>query len=195
MKIGMPALRLLPICLGLVFGFLPAANAAKTHLTKVARVEAPPAGKVLVNIHGTFRDLIRYPIFDDTGRFLMDMPQHSEYQLICEPGTKSFVAWISMGGNVVIATAELAPDKIYDLALERHGFAAKFVVLAKDPKYRKKLVALEKGEKDKVFTLDRDEAAIAFEASQKQHIEDIKRDFLGGKKSERVVHVSKDDCR
>ena len=43
---------------------------------------------------------------------------------------------------------------------------------------------------EKVFTLQRDEAALSYEASQKAHIEQIKTDFLGGKKSGRVVHVN-----
>lgn len=185
------SVRLL-LYLGILPLLLLPVNGADTRITKVARIDLPPKGKVLVNIHGTFRDLVRYAIFGEDGTFLMDLPQHSECQLTCEPGTKSFIA---IGSNVAVVTADLVADKVYDLAIDRQGFSTKFVILAQDPKYRKNLESIEKKEKDNIFTLERDEAAVKFEAAQKERLLAIKSDFLGGKKSGRVARLGKDDCR
>jgi len=43
--------------------------------------------------------------------------------------------------------------------------------------------------------MERDEEVLNYEAAKQPHIDDVKRDFLGGSKSFRVHHVSKDDCR
>ena len=170
-------------------------NAAKTHITKVTRISVPPAGKALVNIHRVFGGPIRNPIFDGSGNFLMDLPGTSECQLVCQPGQKVFITWY--GANPInVVTADLAPDKTYDLLLLLDFWkGVLFIPVSQAPAKLHDLEKLEKKEADKVFTLERDEAALNFEASQKVHIEQIKTDFLGGNKSGRVVHVNKDDCR
>jgi hypothetical protein len=171
-------------------------NAAKTHVVAVSRIEAPPAGKALVNIHRVFENSVRCPIFDESGKFLMDLP-FGECQLVCEPGQKSFITWF--GANPInVVTADLAPDKTYDLVFYIGGAwqgGLFFVPLSKASNKWNKLEKLEKEERNKIFALERDDAALKFEASQQKHINEIKADFLGGKKSDRVVHVNKDDGR
>ena len=174
-------------------------NAAKTHITKVERIPAPPTGKALVNIHrtgfaGAIGNNIRNPIFDESGTFLMDLPGNCDCQLVCEPGQKTFITWY--GANPInVVTAELAPDKTYDLLFDSTFTKIIFVPYPKTPAGRKKLEKIERQHQKRVFRLERDEVALNFESLQKAHIEQIKTDFLGGKKSDRVVHVNKDDCR
>jgi hypothetical protein len=171
-------------------------NAAKTHLTEVARISAPPAGKALVNIHRRLKDSlagnsIRSPIFDGSGTFLMDLPGDCECQLVCEPGQKTFITWYG-ASSVCVVTAELAPDKKYDLVLCLDSKGVVLVPLSQAPAKLRKLDldGPKQQQAEKVFTLQRDEAALSYEASQKAHIEQIKTDFLGGKKSGRVVYVN-----
>jgi len=174
-------------------------NAAQTHITKVTRIPAPPAGKALVNIHranfgGGWTANVRTPLFDESGTFLMDLPRRCECQLVCEPGQKTFISWY--GANPVnVITADLAPDKTYDLLIDLTWPKIIFVPFSKDPAGRKKLEKIEKQDANEVFRLERDQTALDYESSQKAHIDQIKKDFLGGGKSDRVVHVSKDDCR
>jgi len=189
------------VCLGLVLGFPLTTQAAKTHITVVSRLAAPPEGKALVNIYriggqGPWGADIRIPIFDESGKFLMDLPKKSECQLVFEPGTKTLITWF--GSNPInIVTADLAPNKTYDLVFDvsiwRGG--TYLVPLSQAPHDLQKYEKLEKDLIKKVYALERDEAAVNFETSQKAHIEEIKVDFLGGTKSDRVVHVKKDDCR
>ena len=126
----------------------------------------------------------------------MDLPGDCECQLVCEPGQKTFITWYGTS-SICVVTADLAPDKTYDLVLCLDQKGVIFVPLSQAPAKVRKLDLEGPRQKhaEKIFTLDRDEAALNFEASQKTHIEQIKTDFLGGTKSGRVVHVNKDDCR
>lgn len=178
------------------------ANAAKTHITLVSRLAAPPAGKALVNIHrlgpkGPWgSDDFRIPIFDETGKFLMDLPNKTECQLIFEPGTKTLITWF--GANpVAVVTADLAQNKTYDFVFDVSIWkgGTYLVPLSQAPHGLQNLEKLEEKMAKKVYVLERDEAALAYEASQQAHIEQIKADFLGGKKSARLVHVNQNDCR
>jgi hypothetical protein len=188
------------MCLALVWGFPLTSQAAKTHLTEVARIAAPPEGKALVNIFhtgipGPMGANVRVPIFDETGKFLIDLPDGAECQLILDPGTKSLIAWW-MGNPINVLTADLAPNKTYDLVFDKGLLAdSVFVPLSKASRSLRNLDKLEHKLTHRIVTLDRDQVALDFEASQKDHIEKIKADFLGGPKSKRVIHVGKDDCR
>ena len=97
-------------------------NAAKTHITKVSRLAAPPEGKALVNIHrvggkGPWGANIRIPIFDESGKFLIDLPKKSECQFVFEPGTKTLITWWC-ANPINVVTADLAPNKTYDLVFD-----------------------------------------------------------------------------
>jgi hypothetical protein len=186
------------ICLALVFGLPLATQAAQTHITQVARLAAPPEGKCLVNIYriagqGPWGANIRIPIFDESGKFLMDLPKKSECQLVFEPGKKSLITWF--GSNPVnVLTADLAPNKTYDLVFDISVFKGGTYLLPLSQAGHD-LPELEKKVETRIYALERDEAALAFETSQKAHVAQISADFLGGRKSDRVIHVSKDDCR
>lgn len=195
---------LLAVCLGLVLSLPLTSQATVTHITKVTRIPAPPAGKSLVNIHRTFQGWFRCPIFDESGTFLMDLPEFCEYQQVCEPGQKSFILWFT-GGQTQVVTADLAPDKTYDLVIDEfkgkdlkifNGYRGYlFSPLSMNPRWRNKLKELDQREENKVFTLNRDEVAINIEKAKQERINDIKHDYLGGEKSESVIQMSKDDCR
>jgi hypothetical protein len=175
-------------------------HAAKTHITEVSRLSSPPEGKALVNIHriggmGPFGADIRIPIFDESGKFLMDLPRKSECQFVFEPGPKTLITWFQ-ANPVNIVTVDLAPNKTYDIVFDASmGIMPFFVPLSQAPHKLQDLKKLEGKLAPKVYALERDEVALAFEASQKAHIEQIKADFIGGKKSDRVIQVNKDDCR
>jgi len=182
------------ICVGLILGVPQMANGAKIKITQVARISLPPSGKALVNLYRPMGGPIRNPIFDETGKLLMDMPGKSTCQLVLEPGSKSLISWC--GANPISVTSlNLAPDKTYDLVLAAVAFKGVFFVpLSQAPKKLKDLQKLEKAAPG-VYVMERDAEALAYEAMQKEKIEEIKRDFLGGRKSDRVVKVRKDDCR
>jgi len=103
--------------------FLPSAcSAARTLITNVPRIPAPSAGKALVNIHrtnfgGGWVAKVRTPLFDGSGTFLMDLPRGCECQMLCEPGQKTFITWFG-NSTVCVVTADLAPDKTYDLVID-----------------------------------------------------------------------------
>jgi hypothetical protein len=169
-----------------------ASRAAKTVVIGAARIAAPPDGKALVNIHRRIKGPIRCPIFDENGTFLMDLPAKSECQLVCPPGQNTFITWL--GANPVkVMVADLAPDKTYDLLLDLDWKGVVFIPLTQASAKLRDPEKLEK--KEAVCILERNEVALNYEASQKAHIAKIKADFLGGKKSDRVIHVSKSDCR
>jgi len=192
---------LLPACLGLVLGLPLAIQAAQTHLTEVSRLAAPPAGKALVNIYrvggqGPWGADIRIPLFDESGNFLMDLPKKSQCQLVFEPGTKSLITWFQ-SNPINVVSMELLPNKTYDLVFSVSIWkgGAYLIPLSQASSDLKSPDKIEKDIIKKVYALNRDEVALNFESSQKAHIEQIKTDFLGGRKSDRVVHVKKDDCR
>jgi hypothetical protein len=188
------------LCLLMALAFAPASQAARTHITEVARQAAPPPGKALVNIHriggvGPFGADIRIPIFDETGKFLMDLPNKSECQLVFEPGTKSLITWFQ-SAPLNVVTMDLAPDKTYDLIFDAGIMTAPSLIpLSQASRGVRNIDKLENKIARKVYALDRDEVALAFESSQKDHLAQIKTDFLGGRKSDRVIRVKKDDCR
>jgi hypothetical protein len=203
-KLGKNMIRsfyLSSVCLGLILGVPLTSQAAKTHLTKVTRMAAPPEGKALVNIYriggvGPFGADIRIPIFDESGKLLMDLPLKAECQFVFEPGSKSLITWF--GANPIdVLTADLAPNKTYDLVFDVSVWKGGpyFVPLSQASHGLQNLRKLEKRVPKGVYVLERDDVALAFEASQKDHIDQIRADFLGGKKSDRVIHVNKDDCR
>ena len=53
----------------------------------------------------------------------------------------------------------------------------------------------KKEEGGKVYQLVRDEEVAKYEAANKEANEQRRKDFLEGKKTNRVFHVNKDDCR
>ena len=187
---------LFAVCLGVILS-LPVTSHAGSRLLKATRISAPPAGKVLVNFHrpSSYGGVEILPIFDGNGTMLIDLPGKAEYQLICDPGEQLFMAW---SDQVTVVKADLAADKVYDIMVDiGMGWMRsniRLVPLNKDASRRDKLDDFERREK-RLYTLDRNSFVTKYEEKNKKRIEDIKRDFLGGNKSDRVSYLGKDDAR
>jgi len=167
------------------------------HVTMTQRMQQPPAGKALVNFHrpSNWGGAELFAIFDGNGKMLIDLPGASVYQYVAEPGEQLFIAWAD---HVTVVKADLAPDRIYDIMVDiGMGWVRgniTLVPLAKGDPRRAELPKFEKREK-RVLALNRDEHVTAYEARNAERIQEIKRDFLGGEKSERVSYLHRDDCR
>ena len=166
-------------------------------LTKVQRIEQPPAGKALVNFHrpSTWGGNQLYPIFDINGKMLIDLMGGCEFQQVCEPGENVFMGWAE---HVAVVKADLAPDKVYDIVVDvSMGWVKGNIFmspLAKGDPRRSKVAEFEQREKT-VLGLNRNQHIVDFEAKNQTRVGEIKRDFLSGQKSDRVKVLSKDDCR
>jgi hypothetical protein len=188
--------RLFAVGLGLALT-LPVTGHAGSRLLKVTRISAPPAGKVLINFHrpSSYGGMEKLPIFDGQGTMLIDLPGKAEYQLVCEPGEHLFIAWAD---HVSVVKADVAPDKIYDIMVDTApGWMRaniRLVPLTKDASRREKLEDFERREK-RLYTLDRNKYVTKYEEKNQKRIEDVKRDFIDGKKSDRVSYLNKDDAR
>ena len=66
--------------------------------------------------------------------------------------------------------------------------------LAKGDPRRSKLPDFDRREKT-VVALNRNQHVTDYEAKNQKRVEEIKRDFLAGQKSDRVKSLQKDDCR
>jgi hypothetical protein len=166
-------------------------------LTKVERIQQPPAGKALVNFHrpSTWGGNQLFPIFDVNGKMLIDLPGGCEFQQVCEPGENVFMGWAE---HVSAVKVDAAPDKTYDIMVDiSMGWIKGNIFMspmAKGDARRSKLPDFERREKT-VVALNRNQHVIDYEAKNQKRVEEIKRDFLGGQKSERVTSLQKDDCR
>jgi len=201
---------------------LPQKSAALDIESKqVARISAPPAGKALINLHVTVAPfLMRTPIFDETCALVADLPTHSVAQIVCDPGVKSFFSQVQGGaGAIRVLSVDAAADKTYDLLFYKPNakgagsiyqypeVVAQFKKIEKKEKdptkaaaakaafVNKKLEGFQKGEGDRVYELIRNNSVTEYEARCRADMEERKRDFLQGSKTNRVVRVSKTDCR
>jgi hypothetical protein len=167
------------------------------HLTKVQRIAAPPSGKALVNFHrpSNWGGAEKFAIFDINGKMLMDLPGGCEFQMVCDPGERVFIAWAD---HVTVVKADLAADKTYDIMVDiAMGWVRGNIMLIpmeKNDARRDKLDSFEKREK-RVVALNRNKHVEDYEAKNKDRIEQIKKDFLSGEKSDRVKELHRDDCR
>ncbi len=165
---------------------------------KVARITQPPAGKALVNFHrpSNYGGELRLPIFDGNGKMLMDLPGGSIFQHVCNPGEQVYIAWAD---HVTVVKADVAPDKIYDILVDvSMGWVQANIYLAplaKDSPRRAKLAEFERREKRSLGLNIAAPRVAEYEANNQKRVQDIKRDFLGGQKDERVKILKKDDCR
>jgi hypothetical protein len=190
--------RLLVLCSLFIVGvpFVSSAGLPK-HLTKAERINAPPSGKALVNFHrpSNWGGGEKFAIFGKDGKMLIDLPGGSEFQYVCDPGEQVFIAWAD---HVTVIKAEVAADKIYDVMIDiGMGWVRgniQLIPLAKGDDRRSKLADYEKREK-KVVALNRNKHVTDYEEKNQDRIEQIKKDFFGGDKSDRAVKLGKDDCR
>ena len=174
------------------FGGLP------KHLVKTDHISAPPSGKALVNFHrpSNWGGAEKFAIFDDTGKMLIDLPGGAEFQMVCDPGRKIFIAWAD---QVSVVKADLAADKTYDIMVDiGMGWVRgniRLIPLAKGDPRREKLAEFEKRESKRVVAQNRNKHVEDYETKNQGRIQEIKKDFLGGEKSERVAVLNQDDCR
>ena len=164
----------------------------------VARISQPPPGKALVNFHrpSSYGKPVGVPIFDINGKMLVDMRGASLFQIVCDPGEPVFIGWAE---HVTVIKANLAPDKIYDVMVDvAPGWVSAnifFTPLTKDHPRRAKLAEFDRREKWTI-AINPDSPRVAeYEAKNRERIELIKQDFLGGSKSDRVIYLHKYDCR
>ncbi len=167
------------------------------HLTKVQRITQPPPGKALVNFHrpSNWGGAELFAIFDGNGEMLIDLPGGSEFQQICDPGEHIYFAWAD---QVTVVKSDLAANKVYDIMVDiGMGWVRgniRLVPLNKDSPRRVRLAEFEKRERQ-ILAQNRTDHVANYEAKHKERIEQIKQDFLGGQKSERVSRLRQDDCR
>jgi hypothetical protein len=167
-------------------------------ISKVARINQPPAGKVLVNFHrpSNWGGAEKFAICDGDGKMLIDLPGGSEFQLVCDPGERIFIGWAD---QVSVVKADLAADKTYDVVVDISlGWVRGNIwlnPLAKGDARRDRLTEFEKREGKRVLGLNRTRYVEKYEAKNQERIQQIKRDFLGGDKSDRARLLQKDDCR
>jgi hypothetical protein len=127
---------------------------------------------------------------------LVDMRGASLFQIVCDPGETVFIGWAE---HVTVIKADLAPDKIYDVMVDvAPGWVTAnifFTPLTKGDHRRADLADFDRREKWTI-AINLDSPRVAeYEAMNHERIEQIKRDFLSGEKSERVKVLAKDDCR
>jgi hypothetical protein len=194
MKIRRIAIHSLALCL--VFG-LPIAAWAGSKLIPTHRIASPPSGKALVNFHRptAYGGNERVPIFDGTGKMLIDLPGKSEFQVVCDPGEQLFIAWAD---HVSVVKADLAADKTYDIMVDvGMGWMEaniRLMPLSKDDPRRAKLDDFERRERH-VWAMERNKHVIDYEAKNQERVQQIKKDFIAGEKSDRMGFLSKSDCR
>jgi hypothetical protein len=164
----------------------------------VARISQPPPGKALVNFHrpSSYGKPVGVPIFDINGKMLVDMRGASLFQTVCDPGETVFISWAE---HVTVIKADLAPDKIYDIMVDvAPGWVTANIFLTPltkgDPR-RAKFAEFDRREKWTLAINPGSPRVAEYEAKNRERIEQIKKDFLSGEKSERVKVLAKDDCR
>lgn len=178
-------------------------------LPKSQRLTAPPPGKALVNFHSTYDGWYPYQIYDQEGRNICEMPGWSQFQYVCSPGEHVFMGWADW---VTVVEANLAPDKVYDIMVDRPSLGmmkpgiVMNPVLKDDPRrlamaeFEDRIVSQRKNLRVRLipaypFT-DYPNSAAAYEKREAGRIAEIKRDFLnGGEKADRVKLLGPDDCR
>jgi hypothetical protein len=165
---------------------------------RVARISQPPLGKALVNFHrpSNYGGGRLIAIFDGNGKMLMDLPGGTLFQHVCDPGEQVYAVWAD---HVTVVKGDLAPDKIYDIMVDvSMGWVQANIVLtplSKDDPRRARLAEFERREKRTLGLNAASPRVAEYEAHNQPRIAEIKRDFLGGVKSDRVKYLQKDDCR
>jgi len=165
-------------------------------LTITPRLEQPPAGKALVNFHrpSKWGGAERFAIFSGDGAVLVDLPGAAQFQHVCDPGEHLFLAWADQAS---VVKAELEAGKVYDIMVDiSMGWVRgniKLIPLAKDDDRRARLGEFEK--RERVVSQSRTSHLSEYEQKNKGRIEEIKKDFLSGEKSDRLSVLRKEDCR
>jgi hypothetical protein len=167
------------------------------HVSTAPRMAQPPPGKALINIHrpSNYGGAAFFPIFDGDGKFICDMPGASEFQYVCAPGKHVFIGWAD---HVSVVEADVAADKVYDIVVDvGMGWVKaniRLIALNKANERRSRVAEFEKREK-RVVVLNRNDHVTQYEQRNQKRVAEVKSDFFGGPKSDRVEHLRQDDCR
>jgi hypothetical protein len=178
------------LTLGVGCGSLP------KHVPQVARLSTPPEGKAIINFQRpTKYGGQLYAIFDGDGKLLCDLPGAAAYQYVCAPGEHVFIAWADA---VSVVKAEVEAAQVYDIMVDvGMGWVRpniKLVPVTKEDPRRDRLAEFEARQKW-VVGIERTEHVVNYEQRNAAKIAEIKRDFLGGEKSDGVRHLSRTDHR
>jgi hypothetical protein len=172
------------------------------------RLQEPLSGKALINFHRPSGYLggLSLVAFDSTGEFVGVVPGRSELQWNCDPGEHILMTWGQERGKlkgvssrVSVLKAEVEAGKVYDVMVDASpwGWVASITLypLKKEADRRARVEEFERREQVVLRGVQDTEEVRKFKERHQKQIEDIKRDFLGGSKGERVVTLEKDDCR
>lgn len=137
-----------------------------------------------------------FAIFDENGKMLVDLPGNALFQKVCDPGEHLF---IGSAEHVSVVKAEVAPDKIYDIMVDVSiGWIRENIYLTAMTKNNQRRPELPKFEQREKLTLGINTASprvAEYEAKRQADIAQIKADFIGGPKSDRLQVLQKNDCR
>jgi len=156
---------------------------------------APPEGKVLVNVHrpSGYGGGYTMAVFDGE-KMIGNSFGKTRFQYVCDPGVHHLLSW---SGHVTVIEADLAAGGVYDLVVDvapgAWSAAISLTPITKDHERRPKLEEWERTERLMVFVPD--EKSRRFEADNRERVQEILRDFVGGEKSDRLGHLEPDDKR
>jgi hypothetical protein len=156
------------------------------------RIQAPPEGKALVNFHrigGAFT----FALCNRDGAFLCDVPPYGEFQYLCDPGEQVFIGWL-LQSPVSVVQAQVDAGKVYDILIFESAWERPHLVPLSNQDPRRAHLTEYEAQEDLV-SLNRLLRVAKSEAQVQPKIEEIRRDFLGGPKSDRFQKLGKDDCR
>jgi hypothetical protein len=166
-----------------------------TRHAKAERLNTPPNGKALLNLHrpGYIYQQFAYGVYTGEGRFLADVPIMAVAQCVVEPGEHVLIGWL-MSMPVSVVRASVLADRVYDIWIEESpSITPRLVPLLKNDGRRAQLPEWEAAE-DPV-ALKRLDRVVRSETNARAKIERVKQVFLGGPKSGRVMVLGEQDSR
>jgi len=181
---------------------------AKRNGVVSARLDEPLSGKAMINFHrpSGYMGGVALVAFAATGEFVGVVPSRSELQWMCEPGDHVVMTWCQergklrgISGRVSVLKAEVEAGKVYDVMVDASpgGWVATVTLdpLKKEATRRARVEEFERREQVVLRGVQDTEEVRKYKTRHQKQLEEIKKDFLGGSKQERVVFLQKDDSR
>lgn len=165
-----------------------------------ARLATPPAGKALVNFHRPSKQYggSEYIVWDKQ-QVIGNAQGGMSFQYVCDPGSHVF---IGRQCHVSVIKAELAPNKIYDLAIDVYPNFVPFQadhriqLSLPDEKRRAEIPVWEANRESPMQLAPSQEAdRKKYEERERKKIDEILKDFLEGDKKDRVGILTAETCR
>jgi len=110
-------MRHLTVILALIATLTLAGCGAPRYVAPTAKLDAPPAGKALINLHylNNGPKTSGYPLFDGHGKLIGHIRSHTLHQVVVDPGDHYFLSHDgTIGALKVTATAGNVYDAIAD---------------------------------------------------------------------------------